>query len=924
MDTLDTAYEVCCSLIGINRQIVTTENITAAIKQVVCMPLFNDVDQNALRLKLEALYNVKVDDFRILESRESRTPWLKNFKSQRTLDQWPFWNRYKQYLGKKFSPAAIEQTDKLTDTILDKLFDPNQENVGVTKKGLVVGQVQAGKTSNYTGLICKAADAGFDFIVVLAGIHNNLRSQTQTRLDEGFLGFDTQYERAWNRNTTSKIGVGFIRGFDDAKIGAISYTTSRENGDFTKSAANSVGVNFNIHEPFLFVIKKNKTPLSNLITWINANSNNGIVKNKSLLLIDDEADNASLNTRKPEEDPTTINGLIKELLNEFEKKAYVGYTATPFANIFVSQENNEDLFPKDFIINIPAPNNYIGPEKVFGTSSNPETDEDVLPIVKNIKDYQDYIPNGHKKNDPLPTDIPNSLKEAIKCFILTCAIRIARGQEFKHNSMLVHVTRYTNWQNCIKELVETQFNYYKQEIEANDDDIYEELRHLFEEDTKNYDSYVTTSHTIMESSLSDIDNQMKIHTWGEIKPLIYKAVQKIEVKSINGKSNDALTYFGNPNGVSVIAIGGDKLSRGLTLEGLSVSYFLRASKMYDTLMQMGRWFGYRPGYVDLCRLYMSSELNTWYRHITLANSELLEEFNYMAEINETPDHFALKVRQDPGELMITAAGKMRNANNIEVSWAGRLIETYQLELDKGFNHANYIATDNFLSSLGDYDKINYDYLWRSIPANEICKYFEKFRLPASLVKVDLELINEYIKKVNPQGELNCWNVALIGNSKSTSHELFSRRIKIGLTHRSCSDQTTDDVYYIRKNHILGKQTDEFIDLDTEMIKEALAKTKELFKGTKKPWDKSFPSPKIVREKFRPKDEPLLMIFPLDPLGANKKDEPAKYSDTDEPIIGFAISFPHSDSGLAVSYAVNMKSEYIESSVDFDEETKDDE
>lgn len=134
MDTLDTAYEVCCSLIGINRQIVTTENITAAIKQVVCMPLFNDVDQNALRLKLEALYNVKVDDFRILESRESRTPWLKNFKSQRTLDQWPFWNRYKQYLGKKFSPAAIEQTDKLTDTILDKLFDPNQENVGGDKE----------------------------------------------------------------------------------------------------------------------------------------------------------------------------------------------------------------------------------------------------------------------------------------------------------------------------------------------------------------------------------------------------------------------------------------------------------------------------------------------------------------------------------------------------------------------------------------------------------------------------------------------------------------------------------------------------------------------------------------------------------------------------------------------------------------------
>ena len=369
--------------------------------------------------------------------------------------------------------------------------------------------------------------------------------------------------------------------------------------------------------------------LKRLYSWLKSQSTHDIIANKSLLLIDDEADNASINTSRDGDDPTAINKNICKIIKLFNRSAYVGYTATPFANIFIPLDK-DDLFPKDFIINLPAPDNYIGPEKVFGTSANPDGNEDLLPIVFPVTDSDTFVPAGHKRDDPKPTidDIPESLKTAIKCFIITCAIRIARGQENKHNSMLIHVSRFQAWQNHLKIIIDRLFKYYKSEIEANDPTIMEEFRQIFEEDTPNYRSYCSITREIMNSPvLSRVDNRMRLHTWNEIKPLLYRAVQKIEVKSINGTSGDSLTYYENEkNGISVIAIGGDKLSRGLTLEGLSVSYFLRASKMYDTLMQMGRWFGYRPGYVDLCRLFTSNELNEWYRHITLASDELREEF----------------------------------------------------------------------------------------------------------------------------------------------------------------------------------------------------------------------------------------------------------------------------------------------------------
>lgn len=902
-DLLDSAISICRMLIQGNNDI-TDEVINNAIDNVVSMPMYSAVSKDLLKSKLLTLFSVRIDPMKILVGRERRIPWLASFKAQETC-RWNFWNRYKLYLAeeKHFEPATIHSVDALTDNILDSLFNPQLNGNIICKKGLVVGQVQSGKTANYTGLICKAADAGFNFIVVLAGIHNNLRSQTQLRLDEGFLGFDTQFERAYSNNNDSKIGVGKIPGFKDAI--ANSYTTNSEKGDFTRASANACGFNFNAPQPALLVLKKNASVLKRVNAWLQVQTTKGKISNKSLLIIDDEADNASINTNKAEEDPTTINRNIREIIDKFYRAAYVGYTATPFANIFIPQDDS-NLFPKDFIINLPAPSTYIGPDKVFGTSLIPDdSDEELLPITNIISDYSDFVPNKHKKDDPKPTskEFPNSLRLAIKCFIITCAVRYLRGHENKHNSMLIHVTRYKSWQEKIKDLVNEVFLYYKHEIEAGDEDVLEELRLVYEKDSDDYNSYKTTTEIIKNSPrFHDIDDCLDVYDWQSVRKVLFKAVQKICVMSVNGSSKDTLTYYNyKETGISVIVVGGDKLSRGLTLEGLSISYFLRASKMYDTLMQMGRWFGYRHGYVDLCRLFVSAELNEWYRHITLASEELREEFNYLHDIGGTPEDYALRVRNHPGVLQITSLAKMRYVDKVDVSWASRLVETYQLLMDEKPKKENFELVDKFLCSLGVSEKIKetQNQIWRDVNVDKIFDLFDKFQLPKSLVKVNLRMINEYIREVNKFGELTSWNVIFMNKPKGERPNDYDGCLSNGERFNVFlrTNENDSDVYMIKKNHVLGNPNVELQDIDPKVLDDALAETKK----RDKEWKEKYPKPKIVREEYRDVKHALLIIYPIKP----EKNYVWATGAKREPYIGLAISFPHTNSGVAVSYTVNQ-------------------
>lgn len=899
---------------------VTREEIERQVDFVLTNPIFKDLERNHLIREVESLYRVRVEEFRMIEAGERRKHWINDNKNS---IHWNFWDRYKTFLQfrKNFAPETIGHLDRLTNKTLDGLYNPKAE-VGFDKKGLVVGQVQSGKTSNYTGLICKAADAGYNMIIILAGMHNNLRTQTQLRLDEGFLGFDTKYQRAFNTGN-SIIGAGVGQKIYPAH----SFTSSDEGGDFSKRGTYS----FHTNEPIIAVVKKNKTRLENLYRWLHSHgtddgNGNRKIKDKTLLLIDDEADNASINISNDPLKRSGINKAITDILGLFVKSGYVGYTATPFANIFIPFNEN-DIFPRDFIINLPAPSNYIGPEKVFGfrAVADDETSDTVLPIVNRINDYQTYIPNKHKMRDQLPSGLPETLKRAIRCFIITCAIRRLRGQGKEHNSMLVHVTRYVTWQNHILELVVKVFEHYKLGIDQNNSVVLEELRKTFEEDVKEdnyqYKSYKTVSQEILNSDLADIDSMIQIHKWKDVLNHLNDAVTKIEVRAINGGSGDILDYIDHPNGLSVIAIGGDKLSRGLTLEGLCVSYYLRASTMYDTLMQMGRWFGYRPGYVDLCRLFTSRELNEWFCHITHASEELREEFDYMADVaGSTPEQYALKVRTHPGVLQITSSNKMKDTTEIQITWSGRLVESYELKRSKDAIDNNFAATNRFISTLpNSYETKNSNFIWKDVSATQVKDYLKNIQLLENLKAYEPHNLIRFIDLQLPNRELTNWTVVLMskGNADSSSSVSFIDGNKeVGSWMRTQDENnSSDEIYYLKKSHILSPK-DEFIDLSTDEYERAMQLTREQWVKKKKEGQPSYPSGQIVRNEIRNPNNPLLLIYLLDPKGT-------KLPETSNPIVGYAISFPKSNFNAFVAFAV--KDELLDRfDFDYEIETYDDE
>ncbi|MCX7009910.1 MAG: hypothetical protein NTY53_22155, partial [Kiritimatiellaeota bacterium] len=505
--------------------------------------------------------------------------------------------------------------DKVTNDVLERVEDPQRPGTW-DRRGLVMGHVQSGKTSNYCGLICKAADAGYKVIIVLAGVHDSLRSQTQIRLEEGFLGF--MNDAFGGPETFKPVGVGLI----DSSIRANTGTSRAQKGDFNRNVANQFG----IHPgglPLVFVVKKNVSVLDNLIKWIRSCADaqdeatgRRFVRNVPALIIDDEADLASVDTRqqefdedgKPDEDhdPTKTNRNIRLLLRSFEKVAYVGYTATPFANIYIhekgsTRELGDDLFPRSFIINIPPPSNYMGPARIFGLREDEDAGlEEVAPlsIVRPVSDHADsddvdetsgWMPpklenrTGHTPRFQGQRIVPPSLREAIMAFLLATAVRKQRERGALFNSMLIHVVRFTKVQKEVATQVELALKDIHQRLRNGDGDrkptILDEFEELWRRD------FVPTT-----TSCSNIINggQLVLPSWKAIHPTLENVASGIRIKIINGSAGDILDYEDHKeNGMDLIAVGGDKLSRGLTLEGLSVSYFLRASRMYDTLMQMG-------------------------------------------------------------------------------------------------------------------------------------------------------------------------------------------------------------------------------------------------------------------------------------------------------------------------------------------------
>lgn len=862
----------------------------------------DEISVEELVKELEANLNVVVGSASTLTDEDSdHIPWLPD---RRASIEWRFTRRYHRLLKelKGWALPTLQRSDDLTDRILALMEDPQREG-DWDRRGMVVGEVQSGKTSNYIELTCKASDAGYKFVVVLTGTTNSLRAQTQLRFDEGFLGWDTRLNLAL-KPTNKRVGVGNILG--ESPLSAIPSTNADERGDFSLRIANQFNVRLG-GDPVIMVVKKNGSVLRNLTRWAKSVSPNGpdqSIPDIPLLVIDDEADYASVNTRptapEEDEDPTVINARIRELLNAFDQSVYIGYTATPYANIFIypdmeSAKYGQDLFPRDFLINLPVPSNHVGPTKVFGLPVGPDDTAEAgtpLPLVRIVNDHEEHIPNVHKRDWDI-VELPQSLTSAMRAFVLACAIRTARGQIGQHNSMLVHVTRFVDVQNQVAELVNFELKNLQNRIRYGDGSstfsIIDELREMWEQDFAPTAAKTRALYPDLMHGSPDV-------TWQEVESELVESSQRIQVKVINGAAKDALDYWDNPDGLNVIAIGGDKLSRGLTLEGLSVSYYLRASRMYDTLLQMGRWFGYRPGYVDLCRLYTTEDLRDFYSHITLATDELRQEFDLMADRGLTPREFGLRVRSHPAGLVITAANKMRNGTTMTVSYSSGISETISFERSPDVNGRNHDRFDRFIASLGSKKRSRAgNRSWNGIRGEVIADLLSEITVHPGSRKARSDYIAKYIRAQNRRGGLVEWTVALISNKSGQDPVVLGGCEINPLTRTQHPEEDPDAgaVYRIRR---LLSPADEMIDLNERQKEWALNETKRLFQknqaGSRRRVDPTLPSGQWIRHarNFR---NGLLLVYPL------------RETDSDGlPFVGFAVSFPAANSDTPVEYVVN--------------------
>ncbi len=868
-------------------------------------------------------------------------PWWIERKGQ--IEPMRFWRRYRRYLEqeKNLRDKDLDAVDEQTDAIIDRIQNPVEPGEWDVR-GMVVGSVQSGKTANYVGVTTKALDAGYKVVIILAGIHNNLRAQTQERVDEGILGFDSQRRLDPDR-ADYRIGVGKL--LKTPELGdppsITPLTNSAENGDFTLGAQK---VNVSLAGgPIILVVKKNQTPLKHILKWLEVaggqlghHAAGARITKLPLLMIDDEADNASINTKdRPgahddETNITKINKLIRLILNRFEQSSYIGYTATPFANIFINPEaerddEGKDLFPRDFIVNVRPSTRYVGPAKVFGYSRDLDTGIDgvqPLPIVRPVSDHEDSFPAKHKQ-EHRPGNLPATLKEAILAFVLTCAARRARGQRKVHNSMLIHVTRFIGVQKHVKELVDNEFQRVKRAIKYDkaDHPVWNSLRALWDSD------FLPGSDQVRAI---DGDARLTPLLWDNVCAELSVAADKIVVKEIHGESKEALDYSRQPEGVSLIAVGGNKLSRGLTLEGLSVSYFLRSTRMYDTLMQMGRWFGYRDGYLDLCRLYTTDELRDWFSHIALAEEELKREFDHMVDARLTPADYGLRVREHPDGMMVTALNKMAYGQSREVTFAGQLVQTAFFARDHKRQEMNVEVVERWLSRLSAFRSYADGHLRWTASREQVAEFLNDILLPGFIHEKCSRFgpeLRMFVQAQEQNGGLLEWTVVV---PKGGGKPMTVAGHPINLTGRS--DVSRGNDYYSLSKANVQEPKHEMLDLDEinltqDLAAELLAKlelrnagasaTPLILPGEEADAVLSCVGQKVseavealakVRGKtaigakrdemrqLRPAAKGLLLIYPLDTTKVEGLDR-VPY------VPAFALSFPATDKARRVKYRV---------------------
>ena len=783
-------------------------NSKIAIDAIANALSWPSLDQNTFA----SLFEVAIKEFRdknatdILPSisirKNQKESWLTIKRQDKlnwnTHDLSNYRNRYLHYLSKIGRPNKyVDETRRSSLEILKKMGDPKSQKEFYVK-GLVVGSVQSGKTANFNAVINSSIDSGYKLIIVLSGIMEDLRKQTQQRIEKEVVGY--------SKAGSGFLGVGEIQPFGelgDSKVAQIVIPTSSES-DFKKTIKEA---DFSLNNKNILVCKKNTGVLKNLLLWLSDYLDENKEKHDlPFLIIDDEADNASLNNmgHRGKEYATTINGHIRALLGLFNRKTYLGYTATPFANVL--QDKNEapetkwtisyrekgetktkdfvqvsNLFPEDFIELLYPPSVYIGAKHFFETRIDDIKKIEPL-IPPPLRDHIDCFPSrvtvpeiepttnfgrgtrASRKDDPFPKYLPESLKEAIMCFILSIAIRISRKEEMHesylrqpHNTMLIHISRFTNWQNTTKKLI---VDYVSRLTESLNNDLPSSTKSIysvFERTWYKYYAYVVEN---ISTYLPDDyeDNFLTKKTFDDAKQLLVEAVSGIEVVAVNSASGDELIYPDKTE-KKYIAIGGNKLSRGFTLEGLTINYFTRNTNFADSLLQMGRWFGYRPGYIDCCKLFTTRNNIDKFDLTTTTIEELEHAFKDMNRLNKTPREFILWVKTNPRVIRVTRTSMTRNTVQKRINYSGGIEQSTKFEINKQ-RIENAWRDFESLCSKKDWKCDNPNFFTFQTDNKGLYEFLD---LENSFANFETPGVKEYIKLCNEVGKLTNWTIAIKRN-----------------------------------------------------------------------------------------------------------------------------------------------------------------
>ena len=634
-------------------------------------------------------------------------------------------NRYQAYeqllVARDWARSVIEDLATQTDEVVELLGDPDKAGTWA-RRGLLMGEVQSGKTATYIGILNKAIDYGYRLVIVIGGHTNDLRAQTQKRIDSDLTGIDSDYLDD-NIRSAAVQQLGIARFDPDFQPNVL--TTVRS--DFSASAKRSGIVWVASGNPTVFVIKKNAGLIRNVADYIRRQAQGGRL-DTPLVVIDDESDWGTPNT-KTDTDPAAVNKQIRRLLDSSRRSSYLGITATPFANIFIDHEAakddlGNDLFPADYIRVMSSPSNYQGIGGYFS--------EEHPAVQLDVEDCLEAIPINHK-SDHVVEDLPDSLKDAVVSFYLGTAIRLVRNQGVASEaSMLINVSRFNDVQSQVFDLVEpfclALSGVIRGELGRSDSARSSGLRGRIER--------------VWSEQFAGVDAE-----WDDVRGALQDMSQEVLVQLVNSKTAAARSKARRlmtrdqrreEDLRPTIFIGGDVLSRGLTLDGLQVSYFVREPRSMDTLMQMGRWFGYRPGYADLVRVWMPESTRDDFQWSSDVTGELRELLLEMRAKELTPRDFGLRVRAHPEGFQVVAANKRKAAELVTgtILIHGQKFESHFLSESAADRDRNKRALQTLLDGLNrgveegrltrSQSNLNYP-TWSQVSPEAISDFFTDFK-----------------------------------------------------------------------------------------------------------------------------------------------------------------------------------------------------